>query len=664
MKSFRQLVEEKTKSIVMAIGRMNPPTKGHEENVRGIQDLAKRNNADHIIVASHAHDAKKNPLEVNTKMKHIKRTFPDANIVPATKEAPGLLHHAALMHKKGYTHAIVASGEDASANYHLLKKYNGVEGRHGYFKFDHIEQQSTGERKPGISGTDMRNYVKNGDFKKFKENLPSNIRKHPEHATELFHDVTKGMGLHESTNRGQGKAIFVTGGPGSGKDVVIRECIAEQNIVEFNFQQIMDIMNDKHKLAMRSMNPKMEAIRHRGPLIINGPADDYEKISSIKEELEELGYQTMMVFVDTTDKVSQERNTLLARMMVESTRHARWTEAQKNIAHFSELFENFSRFDNTGDLEDKVDDISNLFTETTKFLDFGSVNYTSSNKFLQIYESKIGAKSIQKSNLASKGLNVLKDNNSPVMQFAAKLGRRDDVRDGDIKSNSGYTPRIGGGSTYAEDKNPVMVKAPEPKVNNFNKDANTIRTKKLGNRSLSAARIGNVDGVGSSYDTRGGSTGAANAGLGDNTYHEEREFSNDDVANFAGQPRGVSPNPLAEKNKKLKKFKESIFDFGQGDSGVSGTLGGAGNKEDFVKPIEKFGQSGITIKKKKIKEDHVAELEKGLNELKDHDYDTINQLMLTISKKHKVTGKELHNHFKDKHGKTPDNWIKNKTGAK
>ena len=598
MKSFRQLVEEKTKSIVMAIGRMNPPTKGHEENVKAIQDLAKKNNADHIIVASHAHDAKKNPLEVNTKMKHIKRAFPDANIVPATKEAPGLLHHAAEMHKKGYNHAIVASGEGAEANYHLLKKYNGVEGRHGYFKFDHIEQQSTGARKPGISGTDMRNYVKNGDFKKFKENLPSNIRKHPEHATELFHDVTKGMGLHESTNRGQGKAIFVTGGPGSGKDVVIRECIAEQNIVELNFQQVMDIMNDKHKLAMRSMNPKMEAIRQRGPLIINGPADDYEKIFSIKEELEELGYQTMMVFVDTTDKVSQERNTLLARMMAESTRHIRWTEAQKNIAHFSELFETFSRFDNTGDLEDKVDDISNLFTETTNFLDAGSVKYTSSNKFLQIYESKLGAKSIQKYNLKDKGL--LKDNNSPVMQFAAKLGRKDDVRDGDIKMNSGYTARIGGGNTYAEEKDPVMIKPPEPKVDNFNKDANTIRTKKLGNRSLSAARIGNVDGVGSSYDTRGGSTGAANAGLGDNTYHEETEYSNDDVADFAGKPRGVSPNPLSEKNKKLKKFKESIFDFGQGDSGVSGTLGGAGNKEDFVTPAQKFGQSGITIKKKKV----------------------------------------------------------------
>jgi len=596
MKSFRQLVEEKTKSIVMAIGRMNPPTKGHEENVKGIQDLAKRNHADHIIVASHAHDAKKNPLDVKTKMKHIKRAFPDANIVPATKEAPGLLHHAAEMHKKGYNHAIVASGEGAEANYHLLKKYNGVEGRHGYFKFDHIEQQSTGERKPGISGTDMRNHVKNGNFNEFKKNLPTNIQKHPQHATELFHDVTKGMGLHESTNRGHGKAIFVTGGPGSGKDVVIRECIAEQNIVELNFQQVMDIMNDKHRLAMRSMNPKMEAIRQRGPLIINGPADDYEKISHIKEELEELGYKTMMVFVDTTDQVSQERNTLLSRMMVESIRHARWAEAQKNITNFSELFESFSRFDNTGDLEEKVSDIADLFVETTKFLDNGSIHYSSANKFLQIYE---GSKSIQRTNLKDKGLNVLKDNNSPVMQFAAKLGRRDDVRDGDIKMNTGYTPRIGGGSTYAEDKNPVMVKAPEPKVSNFNRDADSNRKRKVGDKSLTAARIGSVDGVGSSYDTRGGSTGAANAGLGDNTYHEEREFSNDDVANFAGQTRGVSPNPLAEKNKKLKKFKESIFDFGQGDSGVGGTLGGAGNKEDFVKPSEKFGQSGITIKKKK-----------------------------------------------------------------
>ena len=124
----------------------------------------------------------------------------------------------------------------------------------------------------------------------------------------MFKDVGKGMGLHESTYHGNHKAIFITGGPGSGKDVVIRECIAEQNITELNFQQTVDILNDKHKLAMRSMNPKMESIRRRGPLIINGPADDYERVAHIKEELEELGYKTMMVFVQTSNEVSQERN--------------------------------------------------------------------------------------------------------------------------------------------------------------------------------------------------------------------------------------------------------------------------------------------------------------------------------------------------------------------
>jgi cytidyltransferase-like protein len=604
MKSFLEVLrEEESGGVhhVMTFGRMNPPTTGHLKVIDKVKEIAKKHGADHTVVVSHSQDAKKNPLSSEQKLKHIKRYSPDTHFEASSKEHPTFLQHAAKLHKKGVTHLHMVVGSDRVKEMHdKLHQYNGTHTG-ALYNFKKITVHSAGQRDPdaegteGMSGTKMREHAKNKDLSSFKKGVPAHVPEH--HVKELMHDVRKGMGLHESTNRGQGKAIFVTGGPGSGKDVVIRECIAEQKIVELNFQQIMDIMNDKHKLAMRSMNPKMEAIRHRGPLIINGPADDYEKISHIKEELEELGYQTMMVFVDTTDKVSQERNTLLTRMMLESTRHVRWSEAQKNIEQFSELFEYFSCFDNTGNLEEKVDDITELFVETTKFLDEGSIQFTSSNKFIQIYES---SKSIQHSNLKNKGLNVLKDNNSPVMQFAAKLGRKDDVRDGDIKMNTGYTPRIGGGSTYAEDSEPKMIKMPEPKVANFNKDANIIKTKKLGNRSLSAGRIGNVDGVGSSFDTRGGSSGAANAGLGDNTYHESTDYNNDDVADFASEKRGVIVNPLAEKNKKLKKFKESIFDFGQGDSGVGGTLGGAGNKEDFVTPQQKFGQSGITIKKKKI----------------------------------------------------------------
>ena len=64
--------------------------------------------------------------------------------------------------------------------------------------------------------------------------------------------------------------------------------------------------------------------------------------------------------------------------------------------------------------------------------------------------------------------------------------------------------------------------------------------------------------------------------------------------------------------------------------------------------------------KKKIKESHVEELEKGLVKLNNHSYDSIDKLMQTISKKHGITGKKLHDEFKQKHGKIPDTWIKEK----
>ena len=59
-----------------------------------------------------------------------------------------------------------------------------------------------------------------------------------------------------------------------------------------------------------------------------------------------------------------------------------------------------------------------------------------------------------------------------------------------------------------------------------------------------------------------------------------------------------------------------------------------------------------------LEEDHVEKLEMGLKKLHNTDYDTIDILMKKISKEHKVSAKELHNDFKSKHGKTPDDWIK------
>ena len=59
-------------------------------------------------------------------------------------------------------------------------------------------------------------------------------------------------------------------------------------------------------------------------------------------------------------------------------------------------------------------------------------------------------------------------------------------------------------------------------------------------------------------------------------------------------------------------------------------------------------------------ESAVDELKKELPSLKKHDYDTIDRLMRSIAKKHKITGKALHDLFVNKYKKTPDDWIKNK----
>ena len=59
-----------------------------------------------------------------------------------------------------------------------------------------------------------------------------------------------------------------------------------------------------------------------------------------------------------------------------------------------------------------------------------------------------------------------------------------------------------------------------------------------------------------------------------------------------------------------------------------------------------------------LQEDASTELKSGLLKLTKTDYDTIDSLMKKIAKKHEITPKELHNLFKNKYKKIPDDWIK------
>lgn len=59
-----------------------------------------------------------------------------------------------------------------------------------------------------------------------------------------------------------------------------------------------------------------------------------------------------------------------------------------------------------------------------------------------------------------------------------------------------------------------------------------------------------------------------------------------------------------------------------------------------------------------IQESAADELARRLPNLAKHDYDTIDRLMQRISRRHKLSGKKLHDIFVHKYGHSPDHWVK------
>jgi predicted kinase len=646
MKSFLQLVEEKDKTskpVVMAFGRMNPPTTGHLKLIDKVKSTAEKMGAKHTVIVSHSQDSKKNPLSGAQKIKHLKRYAPGVHFEASSKEHPTIMHHAARLHAAGHDHLVMVAGSDRVKEYHdLLHKYNGVPDKTGKvpYNFKKITVVSAGHRDPdaegaeGMSGTKMREHAKNNDFSSFRQGVPSHVS--DAHARDLMKDTRKGMGLHESVDRGMFKAIFITGGPGSGKDIVIRESIAEGRAVELNLIQAFDYLADKQALSEKSQDFRREAIRNRGPLIINGPAEDKDRISYINEELQDLGYQTLMIFVETSNEESRNRNESLKRMMVESIREEKWQKSIINKEYYGEIFEMFVNFENNGSINTKEFDIDFMYNLTNKFLDLQVVNETAiswlenhgrlniNDKFNRLLKEENNVEKI------SRIFEVKAKTSSG--KFSASRNKADGPGDispdnrsssrgvDDIKFNAGkktstYTFGSGAG-VYAEAKGPTLSISPPAKEPNFQKDNNKEKVKKRGDKSQKLQGLGKPPGVGPEYDTRAGGQGAAaGAGLGNQTYSESQDYSNASPSSTAMPgSSALQPNPLTNaydgKKKDFKKFKDTIKEFNgfQNDveSGVGGVLGGSGNKEgmDTYKDTNRNIQNdyGLKIKKKKKQE--------------------------------------------------------------
>ena len=199
IKSFSDYIVESSREATFTFGRYNPPTIGHEVLFNKVKDIAR--GGKYRIYASQSVDQKKNPLEYKSKIKLLRKMFPKhaRNIIEDTK-VRNVFDVLVQMYDEGFKRVTMVVGSDRVKEFEILiNKYNGVKGRHGFYKLS-FNVVSAGERDPdsdgaeGMSASKMRMAAQQNDLKLFSSGLPSNFKR----TEDLFNAVRKGMGLSES----------------------------------------------------------------------------------------------------------------------------------------------------------------------------------------------------------------------------------------------------------------------------------------------------------------------------------------------------------------------------------------------------------------------------------------------------------------------------------
>lgn len=196
-------VEKTLGTLTIAFGRFNPPTIGHLQLMDTAAAAAEQEQSDYIIVPSRSQDAKKNPLDADSKIYYMRKMFPqhseriynDVNmrtIFDVLKKA----------HNDGYSSVRIVGGSDRVKEFDkLANNYNG-----SLYQFDNIEVISSGDRDPdsdgveGVSASRMRLAAAEGDFKTFRAGLPPEVSK--KDAMELFGVIRQYMGIAEIQQEG------------------------------------------------------------------------------------------------------------------------------------------------------------------------------------------------------------------------------------------------------------------------------------------------------------------------------------------------------------------------------------------------------------------------------------------------------------------------------
>lgn len=170
------------------------------------------------------------------------------------------------------------------------------------------------------------------------------------------------------------KAFFMAGGPGSGKSYVATEIFdfPKGSVSSVSYATGLKLVNndnafekglkdagfDASQLSKLAKNPeewsKVMTIRDKAKNItrrmqsnyisgrlgqvIDGTGKNFDKIKGHRLMYLDLGYDTYMVFVNTSLEIALERNQMRERKLADDMVEKMWQEVQNNLGKFQKLF--------------------------------------------------------------------------------------------------------------------------------------------------------------------------------------------------------------------------------------------------------------------------------------------------------------------------------------
>ena len=172
------------------------------------------------------------------------------------------------------------------------------------------------------------------------------------------------------------KAFFLAGGPGSGKSWVSERALSGMGLKVINSDNMFAnaLKKERMSLDFSQYNPKeierrdeirskakartgvqlKMALEGRLGLILDSTARDISRIESEANTMKHIGYDTFMVFVNTSLEVALKRNQMRARKLPDAIVITNHKQVQKNIGLLQRIFgaNNFVIVDNNKVAED------------------------------------------------------------------------------------------------------------------------------------------------------------------------------------------------------------------------------------------------------------------------------------------------------------------------